>query len=71
MTLRFHREFYDGMAVDAAVKTFEDYGSFALSETESHWIVEVSGREGPALRELAGELQNYALGLSIDQRASR
>ena len=56
--------------MDAAVNTFADYGTFALRETESHWVVEVSGREGAGLHELAGELRNYALGLTIDARAA-
>ena len=68
MTLRFHRQLYDGKAVDSAVKQFEGFGTFALSEEPDYWVVAIGGAAGEELAELAGELGNFALGLTIQQR---
>jgi hypothetical protein len=71
MTLRFHRQLYDGKAVDAAVKQFEDFATFELSEEPEYWVVGVGGASDEELRELVGELGNFALGLTIQQRGQR
>lgn len=70
MTLRFHRELYDGKAVDAAVKRFGEYAAFTLSEEPAYWVVAFEPAEGVDARELGGELGNCALGLTIEQRGS-
>jgi hypothetical protein len=75
VTLLFHREIYDGKAVDAAVKQYGDYAEFELVESPDHWIVSVTaggkGADEDDLRALAGELGNYALGLTIQQRGAQ
>jgi hypothetical protein len=71
VTLLFHREIYDGKAVDAAVKQYGDYAEFELVESPDHWIVSVTLADEDDLRALAGELGNYALGLTIQQRGAQ
>lgn len=67
--LRLHRELYRGECVDAAVKTYGRFGSFELTEEPSHWVVRVSCKTPARERQVAGELGNYALGLTIRDRA--
>jgi len=66
--LRFHRDLYSGEAVDAAVHAFADLARFELREEGAYWVVEVSECDGERDREIAGELSNYALGLTIRAR---
>lgn len=68
MTLRFHRELYDGKAVDAAVKQLADYATFELIEEPSYWVVTIEAEDADETRAVAGELGNFALGLTIQQR---
>jgi len=70
VTLRFHRELYDGKAVDAAVRQYDGYAEFELTEEPDYWVVAVSLSDPDARRALAGELANYALGLTIEQRSA-
>jgi len=69
VTLRFHRELYDGAAVDAAVKQYDGYAEFELTEDPDYWVVAIALDDDAARRELAGELANYALGLTIERRS--
>jgi hypothetical protein len=64
-TLRFHRELYRGTAVDEAVKVLAPHGDFQLREEPAHWVVEVTGATPERERRIAGELGNYALGLTV------
>ena len=73
IALRFHREVYSGPCVDEAVKLFAAHARFELREEATHWVVELSDGNGDAARErtIAGELGNYALGLTIQKRGVR
>jgi hypothetical protein len=64
-SVRFHREIYRGTAVDEAVKVFAAYATFELAEEAEHWVVRVTGADARRERRVAGELANYALGLTI------
>jgi len=69
--LRFHRQVYEGEAVDEAVKVFHRFADFELAEDEEHWVVSLTAK-GPAReRRIAGELMNYALGLTLERRGPR
>ena len=68
--LRFHRDVYAGEAVDEAVKMFASFGEFELSEQGDYWVVAITAKRPDAERKLAGELGNYALGLSADRRGA-
>ncbi len=63
--LRFHRELYDGRAIDEALKTFAKFASFEQAEEPSHWIVRITGKDSVRERRIANELGNFALGLTI------
>ncbi|MEO7095006.1 MAG: HxsD-like protein [Polyangiales bacterium] len=66
--LRFHRELYDGKSIDEALKIFGAHAGFEQAEEPTHWIVRVTGADPAREKRIAGELANYALGLTI-QRA--
>ncbi len=72
-TLRFHRELYSGPCVDEAVKLFAAHARFDLREEPEHWVVDLSAAGDDAAREraVAGELGNYALGLTVKKRGAR
>lgn len=65
--LRLHRELYRGTAVDEAVKVFARHGTFELVEESEHWVVRVQSKTASRERQVAGELGNYALGLTVKQ----
>jgi hypothetical protein len=63
--LLFHRDIYAGPSVDEAVKIFASYATFELEEQPEHWRVRITGTSEARERRIAGELGNYALGLTI------
>lgn len=69
--LRFHREIYRGEYVDEAVKVYQRFASFTTREEAEHWVVEVAGRTPERERQVALELANYALGLTIKNRGKK
>lgn len=65
IVLRFHRELYRGTSLDETVKLFARHATFALREEQDAWVVELSADTPDRERRIAGELGNYALGLTI------
>jgi len=65
--LRFHRSLYLGTAVDEAVKGFATFAEFELSEEPEHWVVKLTHADVDRERRVAGELGNWALGLSVQK----
>lgn len=70
--LRFHRELYDGFAVDEAAKVYADFAACDLEQSEQGYIVRVSAlpaalEQGFDERTIAAELLNYALGKTIEK----
>lgn len=69
--LRLHRRLYRGESIDEALKLYARYATFEQVEDGDYWVVRVTGKPGGApAREgrVAGELANYALGLTIVAR---
>ena len=66
--LRLHRDLYQGNAVDVALGVFAPHGTFERREEPSHWVVEITARTPERERRIAGELGNYALGLTAKGR---
>jgi hypothetical protein len=66
--LRLHRDLYRGEAVDEALGVFAQHGTFVRKEEPSHWVVEITARSPERERRIAGELGNYALGLTVKGR---
>lgn len=69
--LRLHRELYRGESVDEAVKLYARFASFELVEEPTHWLVKLRAKSPARERQIAGELANYALGLTIKQRRAQ
>lgn len=64
-SLRFHRDLYPGTAVDEAIKVYEPWVTIEREESASHWIVSIRGQDPALERRVAGELANYALGVTV------
>lgn len=69
--LRFHRELYPGNCVDEAIQVYEPFATLDRSEEPDYWVVRVSSSSTSRERRIAGELGNYALGLSIRSGGER
>ncbi len=67
-TLRFHKTVYAGESVDEAVKTFERFASFSLTDDDAHFIVTFEAKRPELEKRIAGELGNFALGLTVKRR---
>jgi hypothetical protein len=70
-TVRFHRELYPGTALDEAIKLYEPFAKVARSEESSHWVITLTADTDARERRIAGELGNYALGLSVRARSEK
>jgi hypothetical protein len=66
--LRFAKDLYEGSQVDQAVAIFERFGELETVQDEGAFIVRVGASTEGRERRLAGELANYALGLTIRSR---
>jgi hypothetical protein len=62
--LRFHRSLYAGEAIDAALQTFAGFASFERAIEGDHFVVRVTCDDA---RRVAGELANFALGLTVER----
>lgn len=69
--LRFPKELYPGEHVDQALKLFERYGTIERAEEDDAWVVHIEASSRAKARRLAGEIANYALGLTIRHRGER
>jgi len=67
--LRFHEEFYDGFAIDEAVKAFSDHATAELSRDGRAYVVRVTAKPdaGADERTISAELSNFALGLTVEK----
>lgn len=65
--LRFHRELYAGTAIDAALVRLADYAAFERNEDGAYFVVRVTAASPTRARKVAGELANFALGLTIEK----
>ncbi|MCC6527332.1 MAG: hypothetical protein IT373_32080 [Polyangiaceae bacterium] len=68
--LSFDAELYDGFAVDEAAKTFADFATIAQEQLPGRWLVRVTVAAGGEVDEatVASELDNFALGKTIERR---
>ena len=69
--LRFSRELYLGTAVDEAVKQFAGLAEFELEQEDDAWVVVVRGKDEKRERKVAGELGNFALGLTVQSQEAQ
>jgi hypothetical protein len=68
MALRLHRDLYLGPAVDEAVAVFAPHATIERKDEPSHWVVQIAAATPQRERRVAGELGNYALGLTVKGR---
>jgi hypothetical protein len=66
--LRLHRDLYQGAALGEALGVFAPHGTFERKDEPSHWVVEITANSPERERRIAGELGNYALGLTAKGR---
>jgi hypothetical protein len=66
--LRLHRDVYVGAAVDEALGVYAAHATFERSDDASHWVLKITARSPERERRIAGELGNYALGLTAKGR---
>jgi hypothetical protein len=69
--LRLHREIYRGTAVDEACGIYGSYATLERAEETDHWAVRVTAASPERERQVAGELANYALGLTVSTREAK
>ncbi len=67
-TLRFHQNLYSAGAIEAAMKVFGDHGTFDLQTREPYFELSVEAAEPADEDALLGELSNYALALTIEEK---
>jgi hypothetical protein len=66
--LRLHRDLYAASAVDRAFGVYAPHATLARREEAPYWVVDVSAQTPERERRVAGELANYALGLTVKER---
>jgi hypothetical protein len=66
--IRFAADLYSGFAIDEAVKIYSDFARFELEKDPHGFIVRLTVTdEDVDEANLADELANYALGLTIEK----
>jgi hypothetical protein len=66
--LRLHRDLYAAAAVDKAVAVYAPHATIDRREEGAHWVLEIASKSPERERRVAGELGNYALGLTVKGR---
>jgi hypothetical protein len=66
MTLRLHRELYAGTAIDAALQRFAALARFEREIDGDYFVVRAEIDDPARARQIAGELGNFALGLTVE-----
>lgn len=67
MMLRLHRAIYAGTAIDSALTRFAALGSFERAIEGDYFVVRAELGDVARDRRIAGELANFALGLTVEQ----
>lgn len=68
MTLRFHKRIYTRKALKETIEAFQGVVEVTLSSEGDHYLLEVRVPEGDDAETVAGEMMNWALGRTIEQR---
>ncbi len=63
--LRFHRSIYAGEAIDSACKQLEGFATLERAIEGEHFVVRLTSDTDE--RRVAGELVNFALGLTVER----
>jgi hypothetical protein len=68
--LRLHRDLYRATAVDEAVASLASYATFERADEATHFVVRISATTPVRERRIAGEVSNFALGLTVNARGN-
>jgi len=69
ISLQFHTEVYSAKAIEEASAAFEEVATVQTSEQKPYFKVEITSAEADSdEQELADELANYILGLTIEEK---
>ncbi|MBP7125553.1 HxsD-like protein [Myxococcota bacterium] len=68
MTLRFHKRIYSRKALLETVEAFRGVVEARLSSDKDHFVLEVQVPDPADADEIGGEMMNWALGRTIEQR---
>ena len=66
-TLKFHHHVYSGRAIDDALGRLARFGNIDRSFEGEYFVVHVSAGSPAKERQLAGEIANHALGLTVER----
>jgi hypothetical protein len=69
--LRFHRDLYRQAAVDKAVDALASYATFSRADESTHFVVKIEAATPVRERRVAGEVSNFALGLTVNSKNAR
>ena len=69
--LRLHRELYDAAALEAALQIYAPHAEIELGDDGPHRVVRVRAASPERERRVAGELGNYALGMTMRGRGGQ
>jgi hypothetical protein len=69
--LRFHRDLYRQAAVDEAVHALASYATLSRADEATHFVVRVEAATPVRERRVAGEVSNFALGLTVNSKNAR
>ncbi|HOU53237.1 MAG TPA: HxsD-like protein [Myxococcota bacterium] len=68
MTLRFHKRIYSRKALLETIEAFRGVADATLSTDGDHYVLEVPVPDPAEADEIGGEMMNWALGRTIEQR---
>ena len=63
----FHKELYEGEAVDEAAKTYDRFATLERVDETHRWLVRVTAASPEREARIANELSNFALGITIER----
>jgi hypothetical protein len=69
--LRFRTDLYAAEAIDRTVAAYESFATIERESFGEQVILRVTAPAGVDEAELAGEIANYVLGVTVDQRTGK
>ena len=69
--VRLHRDLYAAAAVAAAMATYDRFAALERLDDATHWVVRVTAKSPARELQIARELANFALGMSVRERGAQ
>jgi hypothetical protein len=67
-TLRFHHEIYSAEAIEEALRAFEAHAELSHRQEAPYFEVTLTAKSAADEAALAGELSNYVLALTVEEK---